>query len=242
MSIIMNVQFTVFSNNRIEPTPDNIGIILNKLNSLGKYTFLPSMINGQNIDLAAGKMDPVSNISFVTLDQHVQIACMNERIDIVINGTQNNQSVPIEEHLEFARTVLDFLMEKYHTYSNRLAINISLLSGLIQKSIRETAIGKRMCSTFDYYQGKELDEWSSRVNTKQAIQMAREELLNVITDISVVTDNKSSKKRFMTHMDINTVFENNGYRFAANDLGPFIENVIGIVNNIKNNFEELDDE
>lgn len=242
MSIILNVQFSVFSNNRIEPTPDNVGKILNKLNSLGKYDFLPSMINGQNIDLVAGKMDPVSNISFVTLDQHVQIACMNERIDIVINGTQNNQSVPIEEHLEFARTVLDFLMEEYHTYSNRLAINISLLSDIIQKSIRETAIGKKMCSTFDYYQGKELDEWSSRVNTKQSIQMAREELLNVITDISVVTDNKSNKKRFMTHMDINTVFENNGYRFAANDLGLFIEKVIGIVNNIKNNFEELDDE
>ena len=242
MSIILNVQFSVFSNNRIEPTPDNVGKILNKLNSLGKYDFLPSMINGQNIDLVAGKMDPVSNISFVTLDQHVQIACMNERIDIVINGTQNNQSVPIEEHLEFARTVLDFLMEEYHTYSNRLAINISLLSDIIQKSIRETAIGKKMCSTFDYYQGKELDEWSSRVNTKQSIQMAREELLNVITDISVVKDNKSNKKRFMTHMDINTVFENNGYRFAANDLGLFIEKVIGIVNNIKNNFEELDDE
>ena len=76
MSIIMNVQYSAFSNNRIEPTPDTVNSILAGLNSLGKYVFIPSMIAGQNIDLLAGKVNPVNNISFVTIDQQVQIACI----------------------------------------------------------------------------------------------------------------------------------------------------------------------
>lgn len=242
MSIIFNVQYSVFANNRIEPTPDNIGKTLKRLNELGSYSFLPNMINGQNIDIVAGVMNPVNNISFVSLDRQVQIACMNDRLDAVMNGTPQNQSLSIGKRLEFSEKILGFLMDEYHIYSNRLAINVSLLSNLIEKPIQETCLGKNMYKALDFYNGKTVDEWSSRTNSRQTIQMAQEELLNVITELSVVTDNMTKKNRFMCHMDINTVFENGGYRFASADLGLFREKVLVIVNEIKNNFEGLDNE
>ena len=62
----MNVQYSIFSNNRIEPTPDVVNDLLSELNAMGKYVFIPSMISGQNIDLLAGKVNPMNNISFVT--------------------------------------------------------------------------------------------------------------------------------------------------------------------------------
>lgn len=238
MSILMNVQYSIFSNNRIEPTPDVVNNMLSELNAIGKYVFIPSMIAGQNIDLLAGKVNPVNNISFVTTDQLVQIACMNERIDVVINVTDKNQDTSIEEHVEFARCALKRIMENNHIYSNRLALNISLLSGIIEDPIQETSFGKKLCNTLDFYEGSVLEEWSSRVNSRKSIQIDSSELLNVITELSSVIDNASGKKRFHCHMDINTIFENAGYRFSSESLEKFDKEVIQIVNDIKRNFEE----
>ncbi len=58
MSILMNVQYSIFSNNHIEPTPDVVNDLLSELNDMGKYVFIPSMIAGQNIDLLAGRLIP----------------------------------------------------------------------------------------------------------------------------------------------------------------------------------------
>ena len=238
MSILMNVQYSIFSNNRIEPTPDIVNSLLTELNAMGEYVFIPSMIAGQNIDLLAGKVNPVNNISFVTTDQQVQIACMNERIDVVINGTDNNQTVPLKEHIIFARHALAKIMEKNHIYSNRLAINISLLSDLIEDPIQETTLGREFCNTLAFYDGTSLEEWSSRVNTRKTIQVDSSEVLNVITELSSVLDNASGKKRFLCHMDVNTIIENAGYRFSTESLEKFDYEVMKIIDEIKHDFEE----
>ena len=239
MSILMNVQYSIFSNNRIEPTPDVVSNLLLELNALGEYVFIPNMIAGQNIDLLAGKVNPMNNISFITIDRQVQIACLNERIDVTINGTDKNQAISIEEHIGFARSALAKIMEKNHIYSNRLAINISLLSDLIKDSIQETPLGRKLCNTLDFYNGTSLEEWSSRVNARKSIQVDNSELLNVITELSSVLDNESGKKRFLCHMDINTIFENEGYRFSAGSLEAFDGEVMKITDEIKHNFEEV---
>lgn len=238
MSILMNVQYSIFSNNRIEPTPDVVNNMLSELNDMGKYVFIPSMIAGQNIDLLAGKVNPMNNISYVTIDQQVQIACMNERIDVTINGTDKNQDISIEDHIGFARCALTKLMEKNHIYSNRLAINISLLSDLIEDPIQETPLGRKLCNTLAFYNETALEEWSSRVNARKTIKVDNDELLNVITELSSALDNSSGKKRFLCHMDINTIFESAGYRFSAGSLEKFDAEVMKIVAEIKHNFEE----
>ena len=181
----------------------------------------------------------LGNLRFVTIDQQVQIVCKNERIDVVINGTDKNQTIPIEEHIGFARNALMKIMENSHIYSNRLAINISLLSDIIEDPIQETPFGKKLCNTLAFYYGVPLEEWSSRVNARKAIQVDNNELLNVITELSSVLDNTSGKKRFLCHMDINTIFENTGYRFSAGSLEKFDGEVMKIIAKIKHNFEEM---
>ena len=238
MSIIMNVQYSVFSNNRIEPTPDTVNGILAGLNSLGKFVFIPSVIAGQNIDLLAGKVNPVNNISFVTIDQQAQISCMNDRIDVLINGTNSNQTVSIKEHIIFARQALTMIMENSHIYSNRLALNVSLLSDVFNGPVQGTALGRKLCGTLDFYGDKSLEEWSSRVNSRSSITIDNNELLNVITEISSVFDNAAGKKRFLCHMDINTIFENSGYRFSSGSLPKFDNEAMKIIVEIKQNFEE----
>ena len=203
--------------------------------------FLPNMITGQNIDLTAGRIDTINNISFVTIDQQVQITCMNDRIDVIVNGNERNQTIPIIRHIEFARNTLKMLMNGHHVYSNRLAINVSLLSKEIdnEEQIQDTNLGKKLCKTFSFYTGQPLEEWSTRANSRRAIQMDSEETLNVITEISSVLDNKLGKKRFLCHMDINTLFENSGYRFSGDNLEQFDVEVVKIIENIRNDFEEV---
>ena len=234
----MNVQYSVFSNNRIDPTPDIVNTMLTELNSMDKFSFIPNLITGQNIDLLAGKMNPVNNISFTTVDQLVQIACMNERIDVVLNGTEKNQDFTVEERILYARSVLYMIMKKYHIFSNRLALNISLLSNPIEGSVQETPLGKKLCSTLDFYSDNSLEEWSSRVNARKSIKIENDELLNIITELSLFVDG-SGKKRFLCHMDINTIFENSGYRFSFESLERFDCEVKKIVNEIAHNFEEV---
>lgn len=239
MSILTSVQYSVFSNNRIEPTPNVVSDMLSELNAMSKYTFIPSMIIGKNIDLLAEKVNPINNISFVTIDQQVRIACMNERIDVEINGTQSNQTIPIEEHIGFARCALSKIMQQNHIYSNRLAININLLSDCIEDPIQDSSLGRKLCNTLDFYNGAFLEEWSSRVNSRRPIQIDDTELLNVITELSSVLDSATGKKRFLCHMDINTIFENAGYRFSFGSLEKFDSEVIKIITEIKRNFEEV---
>lgn len=239
MGVLMNVQLTAFSNNRIEPTTAIIELLLKELNSLGGYAFLPNMITGQNIDIAAGTIKPVNNLSFLTIDQTVQIVCMNERIDVIFNGNKDNQDTTIEDFLEFAEKALAFVMKQNNVYSNRLAINISLLSDVFEKELRDTKLGKKLCNTLDFYNDGEIEEWLTRTNSRRCINMPQNEVLNVITELSVVKENVTNNKRFLCHMDINTIQENAGYRFAFSDLNCFKHEVLEIIQNLKTNFEEL---
>ena len=68
MGSLLDVQMSIFINNRIEPTPNNVSLLMNELNKLDSkhYEYLPSIIRSQTIDLSNGKISTVSNIAFST--------------------------------------------------------------------------------------------------------------------------------------------------------------------------------
>lgn len=237
MEFLKDVQFSVFTNNRIEPTPELVNTLLGELNILGKYEFIPSMIAGKNIDLVAGVVKTINNISFVTIDKSAQITCMDDRIDVVVNNPINSPNQTIEELLIFAHDALTKIMDINHIFSNRLAINIGLYSDVISGPVKDTNLIKSLSNTVNYYDNKEIIEWSSRVNAREEIYVDNNELLNVITNLSLVFDS-NKQKRFLCHMDINTVFENSGYRFSSSSLKSFYLSIMPIINRIKNDFVE----
>ena len=239
MSILKDVQFSIFTNSRIEPTTELVNSLLTDINAIKKYEFVPNLITNKNVDLIANTIQTNNNISFVTLDQSVNIACMNERIDVTIRDINNSLDNNLDDYIAFARSALVLIMEKTHVYSNRLAINVSYLSKEVSDFIQNTGVGKKLCKTLDFYKNQTLVEWSTRANVRKCIRLDNDELLNIITDISSVIDNHSGKNRFLCHMDINTVYENTGYRFSSANIEQFEREVLPIINEIKKNYEEV---
>lgn len=239
MGILLNVQLSVFGNDNIETTATNISSLMQKINGLGKFEYLPNIISGQNIDFLAGKVNTVPNLSFITASQLSQIICMDNRMDCVLNFNAEHQDT-ISNSLQFCKDVLTIMMDDFSILGNRLAININELSNSVLPELLKTKLGQSIASVFDFYKGKTLDEWSTRANNRFPIEISgKSETLNVITELNLVHNSQINEKRILCHLDINTVHENQGFRFSKDDLPSFICEAEKIIGNITNNFEEL---
>ena len=234
MGLILNIQLSAFCDCRIEPSAENISNLMNEINKLGKIEFLPNIISTQNVDLASGKIDVISNLSFVTSDQSNQIICRNERIDCLLNLAANEDS-KFENNIEFAKKVVVLIMKSYSVQSNRLALNVNLLGNQIQKM----KFDKNIIPALDLYNGKDIKEWSLRNNMSFPIKISeKDENVNVITELGIAVNKVSDEKRMLCHIDINTMPENTGYRFSYENFESFIKETQKIVLTIKSNFEE----
>lgn len=240
MGILLNVQVSVFGNYNIETTAANISNLMKKVNELGKFEYLPNIVSGQNIDLLAGKINTTSNLSFITASQLSQIVCMDRRIDCLLNFNSEYQDT-ISNSLQFCQDVLTIIMDNFSILGNRLAININELSDSFSPELFKTKLGQSVTSVLDFYKEKTLDEWSTRVNNQFPIQISeKSEILNIITELTLAQNSQNNEKRILCHLDINTIPENQGFRFNKNDLSSFICEAQKLICNITNNFEELD--
>lgn len=239
MGILLNVQLSVFGNYHIDTKPDNITTLMEKLNQLGRFEFLPNVVNGQNIDLLGGKVNIVSNLSFITATRQCQIMCMDERIDCTINYNADTQET-IDSALDFTNSVLNVIMDTFPILGNRLAINVNKLGEPYEGDIKSTRIGEVLVSNLPYYQDKELVEWSSRSNTQMPVSIGeKEEVLNVISELNIATNNQTQEKTMLCHIDFNTVPQNTGFRFNNEHLTEFV--VLGkeIISQLIGQFEGL---
>lgn len=239
MGIILNIQLTAFINYRIEPNANNISNLMNKLNSLKIKEFLPNITTGQTIDLIKGKINTISNLTFVTSDNDAQIICQDERIDCIFNFNQDDRC-NFESELQKLKTILLLIMTEYKIISNRFALNINLLSESYWEELQNTKFGQNVVSPLSFYNNKEVKEWSMRENSWHPIVISNEEdTLNVITELSMVTNDQQTEKRILCHMDINTIPGNSGYRFNKDSLNEFVKETSSIAEEIKTNFEGL---
>ena len=229
MGSLLDVQMSIFINNRIEPTPNNVSLLMNELNKLDSkhYEYLPSIIRSQTIDLSNGKISTVSNIAFSTITNNSKIACTDDRIDCTLTFSQDTQS-DFKKSLLFCAKVLDTIIDNFHIYGNRLAINISQLSNKLPDNILESKLGSSMVSVFNFYQEHELSDWSTNANS--------------IVDININDNLESNCKILICHLDINTLETNKGYRFSKNELHDFVEKTIPCIEQILNEFVVLDNE
>lgn len=239
MGMVLNIQLSAFCNCRIEPNVKNVTSLMEKLNSFGVKEFLPNVQTGQKINMLQQTVDMAPFLGFITADQSGQIVCKDERIDCIFSFKEENQG-DFDENVESMQQIICMILKEHEVIANRLAININLLSDAYAGRLQDTDFGRSLVSTLDFYREKELKDWASRENVRHPVKIAdKEEMLNVITELNTVTDNSGEEKRLLCHMDINTIHENQEYRFDDQKMQEFINEVKDIVINIKTNFEEL---
>ena len=240
MGTFLNVQFSIFTNHRIAPTASNVTTLMGKINDLKKFEFLPNVVSTQNIDLGSGQLNAVSNLVFITASNQSQIMCMDNRIDCVFNFDPSCDDT-LETSISFCKKVLNIIMQEYSILGNRLAINVNKISSALPENFKETHFGKKLIVCLDYYEQKNLVEWSTRYNTRTQVEISnKNEVLNVITDLTLAKDMQNESKKILCHLDINTVPENQAYRFSCEDLEAFMKESIKVITPIINDFERLD--
>lgn len=240
MSSLMNLQLSFFHNNHIEPNIniiDNLGKELNSINS--SFSFLPSIITSHNINFDTGKVNSINNISFITQNRMSQIVFLDNRIDILINNNNRDNDI-FEKYTNICVQALSKITQTLKLNSNRLSLNINLISNNLKEDELETKLKGKQCCLLSFYTNTPLVEWMTRMNRKENILLEQEEQLNVITEISFVKDIDNKENRFLCHVDINTVFENQIFRFNYNSINNFVEKTLPIAKSIKQNFEVFD--
>lgn len=238
MAITINYQLSIFGTYSVEPTPENITLLMTKINQETDKIFLPNLITGQKIEIPTNKITTTSNLGYITQNQKYKLSILNDRIDISYDRIDDIEPC-INEFFDFAVKVLRVVMETCNLQARRLAANIEILADeLCEDQIYQ--IGKNIISGVNYYKNRPFMEWSARINSESIVQInGTEENLNTILNITTAKIDPAQKISVIYHLDINTLPQLTELRFNATSLSEFTNEVLPIVKTVLSDVEEL---
>lgn len=239
----IDFQFSIFGEfSYIKASIDNI---IKIMDGIKQYSLLPSTITNKNIDVNTNKIISENRIAFTSEDQTFNFRINNDRIDFNYNKNmqvKDNEEYKsfIEEKIQYLKGISSKLIDIFDIKSNRFAINTNILGQNIINNKEKDYFIKNIIP-FEYYKEKNVIEWSysSTARDKMVIS-GRDELLNIITTLSLVTNTINSEKRLICHFDINTL-QSNEYKFTKNDdINDFFEGAKSILIKLFENFKDCD--
>lgn len=236
MSAILSIQLSAFGNKKITPNAENISRLMPKLKEFSEIEFLPNIINTQKIDIETGSIENLPNLSFVSIDNKSQVVCTENRIDCIFKFDLTKQS-GTDLRFDTSSKIISFIMQNGSVVANRLALNVTHLSDTCNGN---SVFEKQVMHTVPFYQGKNIKEWSSRINAfgQMSINNSTENL-NIITEYTHASQSTSGETRIVCHTDINTVAENKDFRFEYATFDEFVSQAKDIFNGIQSDLEEL---
>lgn len=237
MSVALNYQLSIFGRYSIAPNPEMITNLMSKINTATGETFLPNIINTQQVEVSSNQIKSLSNLGFVTPDQKFSISILNERVDINFTRT-TDIDVEIDTFFNIAVKALETIMDYANLNAYRLAANYQMVCNL-QDFDKLQILGKRFVTAAKYYDSKALYEWSNRVNSQVEINiMDAPEGINVITEISSA-HSVHGQHAVLYHIDINTLPQNQNMRFSSVAISSFVGKVTPIAKEIVTDVEGL---
>lgn len=126
MSVALNYQLSIFGRYSITPNPEMITNLMSKINTATGETFLPNIINTQQVEVSSNQIKSLSNLGFVTPDQKFSISILNERIDINFTRT-TDIDVEIDTFFNIAVKALETIMDYANLNAYRLAANYQMV-------------------------------------------------------------------------------------------------------------------
>lgn len=227
------IMISAFSDKHINPTTENILVMLPALKDIIGTDMFPNVFISQNIDMETGNISSQSNLSFASSDEKYKIICM-ERIDIICS---TNKAIEcLDGEIEKCVHALEYLLEKANASASRLAFNVDYV--LEQLSV-DTILSKEFIKVIGFYDGKNIREWSTRTNSYEEISiLGNKELVNTITDIEINSNDKG-EKTYHYHIDINTLPGNQGLRFNQSHIHPFLSETSHLYKLINSDIAEI---
>lgn len=209
----------------IQPDPETM---LSFMQRFGEEGFVPSLY----VEVLASPNGAIqkNRVALITNTGDRKITIGSSRIDIEFIQNEDMQFTKEERDAfnSFASETIEFVFSQYSKASNRLAINTeSLLIDLTDDQIE--SFGRRFTTPITIYGENPIKEWSIRLVTRKQEKINdKTEQFNVITAIKKAVLQKAKDNQpilsegFSISGDLNTVAENQSYRFDSHDLSSFL--------------------
>ena len=212
----------------IIPTSENVMFFLEAFKQDG---LIPSLIQEFNVTevIPGAKTVPNNRIALMSNDGQTQIIIGTNRIDYSFS-IPNDQRIVQNELVSLVNQKIvhfyEVVFAKFKKSSTRLALNTeSLLVNLSNEEIENLMLKYR--NPISIY-SESLVEWNTHLMIRKTSEVLKDEVLNVITNISKAVINKAVNGEtqlsdgFIIQTDINTLAENSNPRFDKDALIAFI--------------------
>lgn len=227
--LVTSYQFNMFVKQMpVTPSPDFVGVLFTKFGSLGLYPGVGNEVGGNG--------QQVQFFRLATHDDRISIAFNTFALSIVINDVDSKPIAEIIEYVEQAYTKL--LDAGVVLSSNRLSVVASV--------INEVDVTEARSRLHDFITSKvnpaESVEWESRVVSRKELHGVSESInvVNAVRNVKASLPAINAGRLFdaiIFDYDINTLQENNSYRFNLSNAMNIYQELIGFIGS--NVFEQV---
>lgn len=221
--LFLNFQYqvNVFTNNsEINYSPENAMRLMTLFKDFG-------MVPNQIHEFSNTSPVPLMRPRLSTPDGEWAVTILSTHI--AIDRNFNGESIEIPDFFEKVKAISELFMTEYKKSGKRVSLVTKSLFPEMEPEILDS-IYRKFTQTTQGYQENKPFEWNIRSVNRMKYNIAgQEEDINFITNVGRTQGNMTIKgssnnfDRIILDFDINTIVENENYRFSHREISEFIE-------------------
>lgn len=235
--ITLRHQIVIFGNyDDITPNMDNIKYFIDVFSD---KNLIPSQFREVNVNLTENtvKNTELSRLSLTSTDGMWNIRFNIDRIDFVL--TNSNIGKVDMPNTELFITEVEDILTKVHKKFPKSYKRVGFVSQYLFKNIDTNTSSQKANKTIIFFNEKPIIEWSNKTTTRIPIHIPEQELINISNELRWVKTNIKVEDKNMLFdglllsIDINTINENQNYRFNTNNIKVLLKEISKIRAEIK---------
>jgi len=222
-------QVVVFGNyDDVIPNIDNIKYFIEVF---ADKNLIPSQFKQVSLNITGNtsKNSESTRLSLTSTDGMWNIRFNIDRIDFVLtNSNIGKVNMPnIEQFLSEVEDILSKISKKFPKTHKR----VGLVSQYIFKDIDANESSKKANKTIDFFSDKPILEWTNKTTTRMTVQVPETEIINVSNELRWVKTNIKIEDKntlfdgLLLNLDVNTINENQNYRFKNENLKSLLTQI-----------------
>jgi hypothetical protein len=231
-------QVVVFGNfDDITPNMDNIKYFIEVF---ADKNLIPSQFKEISLNLTGNtvKNNDLARLSLTSINGMWNIRFNVDRIDFVLtNSNIGRVEMPnTESFLAEVEDILTKVSQKFPKTYKR----VGLVSQYLFKDIDAKQSSQKANKAINFFDEKPIVEWSNKTTTRTTVQIPEAEIINISNELRWIKTNIKINDRnglfdgLLLNIDINTINENQNYRFNSKNLKILLKEISQISETLKN--------
>lgn len=235
--ITLRHQIVVFgSYDDITPNMDNIKYFIDVF---ADKNLIPSQFKEISLNLTGNtvKNTDLSRLSLTSTNGMWNIRFNIDRIDFVL--TNSNIGKVDMPNTELFITEVEDILTKVHKKFPKTHKRVGLVSQYLFKNIDTNQSSQKANKTIKFFNEKPIIEWSNKTTTRMTIHIPEQEVVNISNELRWVKTNIKVEDKntlfdgLLLSVDVNTINENQNYRFNSNNIKVLLKEISKIGAEIK---------